>query len=294
MARPAQIPRLPPLCTYCALSPPHSTAPQLLSPLCDAPTLGTRLDCVAELLGDEGVYLALAAGLPRLCDLDALLAAVSGVGCRSRSCMLRIAHSSKTSSLPRRLRPANAPCPRPPQFVSTPKVATPRTSRRAVASLIALKHTLETLPSIAGPLAGAANPLLAAIRDNLTAPPLGALRALVDAVLTEDTTWARSPVAARQQECFAVRPGIDGAWARQGAGRRGAMELKVRPPDAYHSTASRTCARPRPSARRVRRLAGRGAHGVHGRDRRHPRAGGGLPQRVDDGEAAAPQAAGRR
>lgn len=135
-----------------------------------------------------------------------------GRGCRHAATRVEVRTHSIT---PRAPAPPTAPPAFPParlQFVSTPKTATPRTSRRAVASLIALKHTLETLPSVAAPLGGAANPLLAAIRDNLSSPSLGALRTLIDAVLTEDTTWARSPVAARQQECFAVRPGIDGGW----------------------------------------------------------------------------------
>ena len=55
------------------------------------------------------------------------------------------------------------------QFVSSPKTATPRTARKSVACLIMLKHTLETLPSLASALSSVRNPLLVAIRDNLTA-----------------------------------------------------------------------------------------------------------------------------
>lgn len=43
---------------------------------------------------------------------------------------------------------------------------------------------------------------------------LSTIRGLIDSVITEDTAWAKSAVAARQQECFAVRPGIFGAYVR--------------------------------------------------------------------------------
>lgn len=60
--------RPPACCCYLLL--------QLLSPCTDGPTLETRLDCVSELLAREHVFMALAGTLPKLCDLDALLAQV--------------------------------------------------------------------------------------------------------------------------------------------------------------------------------------------------------------------------
>ena len=173
------------------------------------------------------------------------------------------------------------------QLTISPKVATPHTARATIASLIALKHTMAMLPTIAGALEGAASSLLQAVKTNLSgemcscyslqqvvktsllsgemcicsrreidsisrlplvviniykypcpgnlftatqqlpgtslyfnintlcactlsAPALGSICALVDAVITEDTTWSKSPVQQRQQECFAVRPGTDG------------------------------------------------------------------------------------
>lgn len=158
---------------------------QLLSPCTDGPTLTTRLDCVAELLQSESVWMGLTAALPRLCDLDALLSQVSRVRADpvSSICggqqltLLRYgrmflfslpvlpAHTYSTPSLFFTALYAS-----PPQFVSTPKVSTPRTARRSVASLILLKATLETLPAVASPLEGATNPLLRAIRANLASP----------------------------------------------------------------------------------------------------------------------------
>jgi DNA mismatch repair protein MSH4 len=65
-------------------------------------------------------------------------------------------------------------------------------------------------PKLAAALEGVTNPLLRVIRSNLASHALTALRTRVDEVITEDTTWSRSALAQRQQECFAVRPGIDG------------------------------------------------------------------------------------
>jgi DNA mismatch repair protein MSH4 len=65
-------------------------------------------------------------------------------------------------------------------------------------------------PRLAGALEGASNPLLRVIRGNLASQALDALRARIDEVITEDTTWSRSALSMRHQECFAVRPGIDG------------------------------------------------------------------------------------
>ena len=50
---------------------------QLLSPVNDATTLNTRLDCEQELLADEATYFSLLASLGKLPDLDSLLSAVS-------------------------------------------------------------------------------------------------------------------------------------------------------------------------------------------------------------------------
>lgn len=60
-------------------TPPPIVLSQILSPCTDAATLTTRLDCVSELLSSEGCYMALAAALPKLCDLDAVLSQVSGL-----------------------------------------------------------------------------------------------------------------------------------------------------------------------------------------------------------------------
>lgn len=41
-------------------------------------------------------------------------------------------------------------------------------------------------------------------------PELQKLRASIEEIITEDTTWCKSIMVMRQQECFAVRPGTDG------------------------------------------------------------------------------------
>lgn len=54
------------------------------------------------------------------------------------------------------------------------------------------------------------NPLMAAISKNLQHETLSKLGELIDEYVTEETSWTKSAVAQRQQECFAVRPGVDG------------------------------------------------------------------------------------
>jgi DNA mismatch repair protein MSH4 len=66
------------------------------------------------------------------------------------------------------------------------------------------------LPQICKSLSGATNVLLTTIRQNVSAGVLSTLHSAIAEVITEDTTWARTPLAMRQHECFAVKPGIDG------------------------------------------------------------------------------------
>ena len=111
--------------------------------------------------------------------------------------------------------PATPPHPTPPhptplQFVCNPKVASPRTARSAISALLQLKSTLRALPELGALLGAPHDNLLRAIVRNVTAPDLEAIASIVDGVLTEDTTWSRSPAAMRTAECFAVRPNIDG------------------------------------------------------------------------------------
>lgn len=82
------------------------------------------------------MYFRLAAALPKLLDVDRVLAC----------------------------------------FVTAPRTATPRTARAAVSALLGLRHTLGLCPLIAGALDGARHGLLAAIRGNLRHPRLAELQ----------------------------------------------------------------------------------------------------------------------
>jgi len=167
------------------------------------------------------------------------------------------------------------------QFSATPRTATPRTCRSTIDNLIALKHTLQQvrraaltilsiphsslssprppvqLPTLTSALQDAVNPLLRAIAGNMAAPALGAVADLIAEVLTEDTTWARTPLQMRQQECFAVKPGIDGNLDAVRKVRY-TQGLTVR-----HSTAPRQA-----------------SAGVHGLQCGDARARGGVPHHV--------------
>ena len=96
------------------------------------------------------------------------------------------------------------------QFVSSPKLATPRTAHASISALLQLKHTLRAISEIGMMLSSPHQGLLQVIKRNLIAPALGELAAYVDGIVTEDATWSKSPAAMRQAECFAVRPNCDG------------------------------------------------------------------------------------
>jgi DNA mismatch repair protein MSH4 len=143
---------------------------QLISPVNDGMTLLLRQQAVGELLAAEPVLLALRGLLPKLIDVDGLLSA----------------------------------------FVAAPHTATPRTARVAIDAVIALKHTLAMLPQLAACLQTCGAELLSSVAVRLADARLDALRGHIDAIITEDTVWSKSAAQRRQQECFAVRPGIDG------------------------------------------------------------------------------------
>ncbi|CAM9831328.1 unnamed protein product [Pylaiella littoralis] len=54
------------------------------------------------------------------------------------------------------------------------------------------------------------SPLLKAMLDNFRDPCLDKMLERLDAVLTESTSYSKNPAMMRHQECFAVRPDVDG------------------------------------------------------------------------------------
>ncbi|KAK1939219.1 DNA mismatch repair protein MSH4 [Phytophthora citrophthora] len=97
------------------------------------------------------------------------------------------------------------------QLVFVPKVITPRGSKIAIGSVIALKHTLECLPKLVSCLETTSVKLeqpcllLNSIIQSLRDEQFTEIKAEIERVVND-----RSVAQKRIQECFAVRAGVDG------------------------------------------------------------------------------------
>ncbi|CAI5704240.1 unnamed protein product [Peronospora effusa] len=105
------------------------------------------------------------------------------------------------------------------QLVFVPKVITPRVSRIAIGSVIALKHTLECLPKLVSCLETTSVkldcpcPLLDSIIQSLSSlrdEQFTEIKADIERVVNDRVKVCRSAAQKRIQECFAVRAGVDG------------------------------------------------------------------------------------
>ncbi|KAG3164895.1 DNA mismatch repair protein [Phytophthora idaei] len=102
------------------------------------------------------------------------------------------------------------------QLVFIPKVITPRVSRIAIGSVIALKHTLECLPRLVSCLETTSIkldrpcPLLDSIIQSLRDEQFSGIKADIERVVNNRVKVCRSAAQKRIQECFAVRAGVDG------------------------------------------------------------------------------------
>ncbi|CAH0515089.1 unnamed protein product [Peronospora belbahrii] len=102
------------------------------------------------------------------------------------------------------------------QLVFVPKVITPRVSRIAIGSVIALKHTLECLPKLVSCLESTSAkldspcPLLNSIIQSLRDEQFTEIKADIERVVNDRVKVCRLAAQKRIQECFAVRAGVDG------------------------------------------------------------------------------------
>lgn len=144
----------------------------LVQPLRCAATLDARLDALAELLSDEGLFAAAAAALARLPRaLDRLLAAFA------------VAPAQK----------ADAP----------PAVAA------SLAALLDMRVFLGLLPSVADALAPASSAMLMDLRAACSAASLRALDDKIGAVVDDDASLGKSAFCRATSVSFAVRAGVD-------------------------------------------------------------------------------------
>ncbi|ETL96185.1 hypothetical protein L917_06196 [Phytophthora nicotianae] len=102
------------------------------------------------------------------------------------------------------------------QLVFVPKVITPRVSRIAIGSVIALKHTLECLPRLVSSLETTSIkldqpcPLLDSVIQSLRDEQFTWIKEDIERVVHDRVKVCTSAAQKRIQECFAVRAGVDG------------------------------------------------------------------------------------
>ncbi|TDH71029.1 uncharacterized protein CCR75_002400 [Bremia lactucae] len=111
------------------------------------------------------------------------------------------------------------------QLVLVPKAVTPRVSKIAIGSVIALKHTLGCLPKMVACLENTSlrlnQPCITRFRNQLKAlltcnlPSLrdeqfAKIKADIERIVNERVKVCHSAAQKRIQECFAVRAGVDG------------------------------------------------------------------------------------
>ncbi|CEG46488.1 dna mismatch repair protein [Plasmopara halstedii] len=102
------------------------------------------------------------------------------------------------------------------QLVFVPKAITPRASRIAIGSVIALKHMLDCLPKMVSCLEAASvkldqpctllDSIIVILRDE----QFTGIKADIERVVNDRVKVCRSAAQKRIQECFAVRAGVDG------------------------------------------------------------------------------------
>ncbi len=168
---------------------------EILNPCTHLPTIQERLDAVSFFLSHEEIFEALCAQLSGMPDLDRLLGGL----------------------------------------VAVPRVVTAETAGQGVATVLGLRHALKLVEPISiileeglsssDPMIQAGNEraqnqnsaflpgcsLITAILDNLRVPQLKIIeRDVIGPVLTDSSKYSKGSSSLKNQECFAVKSGIDG------------------------------------------------------------------------------------
>lgn len=73
-----------------------------------------------------------------------------------------------------------------------------------------LSHSPAQVTELKQTLSDLSSPLLTTLLCAINNDRISALVNRIDTVITEDTSWCKHSVSMRQQECFAVKPGVDG------------------------------------------------------------------------------------
>lgn len=152
----------------------------LLQPLKDIETIKARLDCLDELMSNEELFFGLSQALQKFPkETDRVLC---------NFCFKRKKVSNEVLGMDNG-----------------------RKSQVLIANIIILKTALDALPFLSKVLKDANSFLLANVYTSVCAnDKYASIRKRIGEVIDEDVVHARVPFVARTQQCFAVKPGIDG------------------------------------------------------------------------------------
>ncbi|RGB41068.1 muts protein 4, partial [Rhizophagus diaphanus] len=141
-----------------------------LQPLSDVTTINMRLDAKIYGSSSNSSYVIMVVALKPFQDIDHLITAL----------------------------------------IQVPKKPSVKHAEQSINNVIILKHTLKLINLLKESFTGVQNPLLDAIYSLLNDLKLEALEERINDVINEDITYVKSPLALRNQRCYAVRAGFNG------------------------------------------------------------------------------------
>jgi len=142
----------------------------ILQPLTNEETLGTRYDALEELSTKEEMFFAVRQALKPFLDVDRTLT----------------------------------------QLILIPTQPSLRDTEQAVNNVIMLKQFVMLIRPVFEALTGSRSTMLQEIRDLCSAENIDPVQGLINEALNEDTTYASQPLDLRNQRTYAVRSGVNG------------------------------------------------------------------------------------
>jgi DNA mismatch repair protein MSH4 len=142
----------------------------ILQPLTNEETLGTRYDALEELSTKEEMFHAVREALKHFLDVDRILT----------------------------------------QLILIPTQPSLKETEQSVNNVIMLKQTVMLIRPVFEALTGARSTMLQEIRNLCSAENVDPVQNLINEALNEDTTYARQPLDLRNQRTYAVHSGVNG------------------------------------------------------------------------------------
>jgi DNA mismatch repair protein MSH4 len=96
------------------------------------------------------------------------------------------------------------------KFVYTPKNVDLKSSKSIISNIIGLKMTLKSLTPLSNLLGEYSTDLIKAINSTLIHEDIENIQFEIEKVVDENVVYSKNTINKQTQECFAVKPGIDG------------------------------------------------------------------------------------